>query len=79
MTIIVGLSFLLTNCLLSLLPQINKPTRITHDCYSIIDNIFTNVLHNKVQCCMLIDDTSDHLPVFCITCHEVKRKKKFSL
>ena len=65
---------------MSLFPQINKPTRITHDCYSIIDNIFTNVLHNKVHCGILIDDTSDHLPVFCITCHEAKRKQnKFSI
>ena len=64
---------------MSLFPQINKPTRITCDCYSIIDNIFSNLLHSKVLCGILINYTSEHLPVFCITCHEVKRQKKFSL
>ena len=43
---------------MSLFPLINKPTCITHDCYSIIDNIFTNTLHNKVQCGILVDDAS---------------------
>ena len=61
---------------MSLFPQINKPTSIVHDCYSIIDNIFTNVLHEKMHCGILIDHTSDHLPVLYITGHEVKRKPK---
>ena len=48
---------------MSLFPQINKPTCNTHDCYSVIDNVFTNVHHSKVQCGILIDDTSDQLTV----------------
>ena len=61
---------------MSLFSQINKPTHIAHDCYSIIDNILTNVLHDKMHCGILIDDASDHSPVFCITSHEVKRRQK---
>ena len=61
---------------MSLFPQIDKPTHIACDCYSIIDNIFTNVLHDKMQCGILIYDTSGNLPDFCITSHEVKRQQK---
>ena len=61
---------------MSSFPQINKPTHITHDCHSIIDNISTNLFHEKMHCGILIDDTSDYLPLFCITCHKVKRKQK---
>ena len=80
MTTIVKLSFFVDQLFsMILFPHINKPTRIAHEYYSIIYNIFTNVLHDKMHCGILINDTSDHLPVFCITSHELKRKeKKFS-
>ena len=49
-----------------LLPLINKPTRITLDSATIIDNIFSNATV-KSECGLIIDDTiSDHLPVFSI-------------
>ena len=47
-----------------LYPLINKPTHIKHGCHAIIDNIFTNVLNKDLSCGVIIDDTSDHFPIF---------------
>ena len=47
-----------------LYPLINKPTRITLGCSTLIDNIFSNILC-KSKSGVLINDISDHLPIFC--------------
>ena len=48
----------------SLLPVFTKPTRITSNSQSIIDNIFTNFpLHNCLPK-ILVVDISDHFPIF---------------
>lgn len=47
----------------SLYPAINKPTRITEHSATLIDNIFTNCLPDKIDSCIIYNDISDHLPV----------------
>ena len=49
-----------------LYPLINKPTRICLEAATLIDNIFTNCLLSTKNG-ILINDISDHLPVFSIT------------
>ena len=47
-------------------PLINKPTCITNHSATLIDNIFSNALgigHNSE---ILVNDLSDHLPIFTI-------------
>ena len=50
---------------LSLLPVISKPTRITDETGTLIDNIFTNNFLSFTSG-ILTSDTSDHLPIFLI-------------
>ena len=42
--------------------------RITESSATLIDNIFTNELNIDITSGLMINDISDHLPVFCI-CH----------
>ena len=51
---------------MSLFPIITQPSRITHHSATIIDNIFTNNLEDNILSGLLINDISDHLPVFVI-------------
>ena len=55
-------------------PLINKPTRITEDSATIIDNIITNNLKGNTISGILINDIRFHLPVFVITKHVVVKK-----
>ena len=50
----------------SLFPLITKPTRITNETATIIDNIFTNDFSNKFHNFqgILYSDISDHFPIF---------------
>ena len=58
----------------SLYPSITKPTRITPNSATLIDNIFTN--SNTYQTSgIIVADVSDHLPVFISTDLKVYRKK----
>ena len=50
---------------LALLPVIHKPTRITDESFSLIDNIFTNKVSN-FEAVILTFDVSDHFPNFFI-------------
>ena len=50
---------------LSLHPLIVKPSRITKDAATLIDNIFTNVTDVKTVSELLVTDV-DHLPVFAV-------------
>ena len=58
-----------------LYPLISKPTRITSEGATLIDNIFTNDIDCTNTRCngLLITDISDHLPVFVICNREIKR------
>ena len=64
---------------LGLYPLISKPTRITRTTATIIDNIFTNDIELKYECGLIIDDSSDHLPIFAMCKgtinNEMKNKK----
>ena len=60
-----------------------KPTRINEKSATLIDNIFTNNLGNEFKNFILIDDITDHLPVFSavtgickVTDNEAYLKKK---
>ena len=48
-------------------PLITRPTRITSNTATLIDNIFTNHLNNYSFSGLLFTDISDHLPIFCFT------------
>ena len=58
---------------LSLHPLIVKPSRITKDAATLIDNIFTNVTDVKIVSGLLVTDVSDHLLVFVV----LKMNKRF--
>lgn len=47
-------------------PLILKPTRITKDSASLIDNIFINKSNVKTKSGLLVTDITDHLPVFTV-------------
>ena len=48
-------------------PLINNPTRITAHLAALIDNIFTNNLTPQLFSGIIVNDLSDHLPVFAYT------------
>lgn len=51
----------------SFIPLIDKPTRVTSESASLIDNIFTNSLLDSHSAGILVADISDHYPVFCFS------------
>ena len=55
-------------------PLIHYPTRVSPNSATLIDNIFTNNL-TQLSSGVILDDISDHLPVFCI-CHNLFFKGK---
>ncbi|XDV33591.1 hypothetical protein PO909_003956 [Leuciscus waleckii] len=58
---------------MSLFPLITKPSRISSHCATLIDNIFTNRMDNSLKSGLLLNDISDHLPVFVMcVCDHVK-------
>ena len=52
---------------LGLYPLIDRPSRITTSSATLIDNIFTNQSNCDTCNGLLINDISDHLPVFSIS------------
>ena len=58
-----------------MIPLINNPTRITCDSATLIDNIFTNCIESKTNG-ILINDISDHLPIFTISSQSIKTSNK---
>ena len=56
---------------MELYPTITRPTRITKSCATLIDNIIMNkTLYSKQNSCIIINDTSDHLPCLSVL-HDV--------
>lgn len=51
----------------SFLPVISKPTRITENTSTLIDNVYVNNIsdENTIQSGILLEDISDHCPIFC--------------
>ena len=51
----------------SYIPLISKPTRVTSTTATLIDNIFTNIIHkSSITNGIIITDISDHFPVIYI-------------
>ena len=51
---------------IGLYPLIDRPTRISNQSFSLIDNVFTNVINYNITNGILINDITDYLPVFAI-------------
>ena len=51
---------------INLYPLITRPTRITRNTATLIDNIFTNEMGKNMESGLLVTDITDHLPVFVI-------------
>ena len=51
----------------SFVPLITRPTRITSNTATLIDNIFTNDIDNCAASGLFVTDISDHLPIFCLS------------
>lgn len=47
-------------------PVINNPTRIKGECRSLLDNIYSNKNSSCFTSGILLNDMSDHYPVFCL-------------
>ncbi len=67
-----------------LFPVITKPSRITKNTATLIDNIFTNEIEGKIVGGLFINDMTDHFPVFAIFQRffdkpKVSRLNKFKL
>ena len=61
--------FINTTLAHSFTPKIDKPTRVTHNTATLIDNIITNTTSTSTSTGILVTDISDHFPVFHITSH----------
>ena len=64
---------------LGLFPLINKPSRITSQTATLIDNIFTNEMKHEYISGLVINDISDHLPVFALYHYSIKKQKNISV
>ena len=65
---------------LNLYPLINKPTRVSRESATLIDNIFTNGLNKQTSSGVLINDITDNFPIYMYTqCeYEVTRSNRFT-
>ena len=58
--------FINQNLELGMLPTVTRPTRITQTSAMLIDNIIVSMNYiGRYSCNVLIDNTSDHLPIYC--------------
>ena len=60
---------------LGLYPLIYRPSRITTHSCTLIDNIFTNQINYSIRSGLLINDITDHLPIFALCNYELENKK----
>ena len=49
---------------IGLYPLITRPTTITTHSATVIDNIFTSLIKDDLDAGIIIDDITDHLPIF---------------
>ena len=62
---------------LGLYPKITRPSRIKAQTATLIDNIYSNVLDTTTICAgLLIEDITDHLPVFVTYQCSVEQKNR---
>ncbi len=63
------------NCVSSgLIPVITKPTRITHNTATLIDNLYINLQDNHIHSGIITTKLSDHLPIFAFYGKSLKYK-----
>ena len=60
---------------LGLYPLIDRPSRITNHSCTLIDNIFTNQINCSIRSGLLMNDITDHLPIFALCNYEIENKK----
>lgn len=58
----------------NLFPLITKPSRITTNTATLIDNIFINKIELSIEAGLLLYDLMDHLPVFAVIQNVFKKK-----
>ena len=65
----------------SFIPCISKPTRITEHSQTLIDNIYTNNIQRGtvIKSGILLENISDHLPIFCAISTNTLRADKTKL
>ena len=56
-------------------PLIDRPSRITTHSCTLIDNIFTNQINYSIRSGLLMNDITDHLPIFALCNYEIENKK----
>ena len=61
---------------IGLYPLITNKTRITHNTPILINNIFTTNVEQHYTCGLLINDKSDHLPIFAVRKYTNKNETK---
>ena len=59
----------------SFFPLINIPTRITETSGNALDHFWTNIVEMPVQCAVILDPVSDHLPIYMNLCTEENNEK----
>ena len=59
-------------------PLITRPTRITSNTATLIDNIFTSNLNNFSVSGLMFCDISDHLPIFTLLIDQSKNLNETS-
>jgi Txe/YoeB family toxin of Txe-Axe toxin-antitoxin module len=64
----------------SFLPLINRPTRVTNNTATLIDNIWVNEFNENLTNGIFYTDITDHFPIFTINCEfKIKAKVQFIL
>ena len=61
--------------MLNLYHCINQPTRITTATATLIDNILTNRMSGISRCSIIINDATDHLPIFLLSSKYTSKKE----
>ena len=67
--------FLDSLAMLNLYPCINPPTRITTATATLIDNILTNSMSGISRYGIIINDATDHLPIFLLSSKYASKKE----
>ena len=70
--------FLDSLVMLNLYPCINQPTRFTTATATLIDNIFTNCMSDISRCGIIINDATDHLPIFLLSSKYASKKENYN-
>ena len=70
--------FLDSLVMLNLNPCINHSTRFTTVTATLIDNIFTNSISGILRGGIIINDATDHLPIFVLSLKYASKKENYA-